>query len=115
MRIRATLLFAAVGILLLPFLVSRSQQNELRNSASSAQIAFAGHVLSTGLTGGGQWCECGSGPECICDPGETPENPNPRDQQEDKTDDPNAPSQDPNPGPLALLVVLALLVWRFGR
>jgi MYXO-CTERM domain-containing protein len=51
---------------------------------------------------------------CACDEGETPGSM--PDQQEHKTDDPDNPDQgDPNPGPLALLVVLALLVWRFGR
>ena len=43
LRTRASLLLAAVGILLLPFLISRSQYNAFRNSAPIAQVVFAGH------------------------------------------------------------------------
>jgi hypothetical protein len=98
--------------LLLPFLISRSQDNAFRNSAPSALIAFAGHNTVAGHLG--EHCQpCGT-EVCACYEGETPENPFP-DQTENKTD-PNNPEQgDPNPGPLALLIVLALLVWRFGR
>ena len=102
--------------MLLPFLVSRSQTNELKNVAPYTQIALAGHTLAAGQTGYGEWCECGT-ENCICDAGETPENhPTSPFEQQGNPDDPKNPSQgDPDPGPLTLLVVLALLVWRFGR
>ena len=113
MRIRATLLFAAIGILFLPFLVSRSQDNKLRSSAPSSLIAFAGHVQTNGHSGEGEGEEChpcGIG-DCVCDPGESVSQPD-----QGKPGEPPPPDQgDPNLGPLALLAALALLVWRLGR
>ena len=111
MRTRANLLFAAIGILLLPFLISRSQDNAFRHSAPIAQVAFAGHSNVAGREGD-ECFPCGT-EDCVCNPGEEPGS---MPDGEHKPDDPDNPDQgDPNPGPLALLAVLALLIWRFGR
>src|ERR1044072_8318477 len=82
------------------------------NAAPLATIAFAGHV-----TGGGAWCECGSGAFCICDPGETPpphtQGINPTPKKSNGYFDQNASFDF---GASALMMALAVLVWaRFLR
>jgi hypothetical protein len=66
---RKRLGFAAIWMIALPLLFSPSQSVNLTLSTPFATVALAGH---TGF--GGHYCECGSAPDCICDPGETPMN-----------------------------------------
>ena len=112
MRTGKTPLLATFGILLLPFLFSSSLESQINKSVVLTPLVYAGHLIGANNIP----CECGGPIEnCICEEGATPSSvPG---EPEDKTDDPStSPTQgDPNLGPLTLLVVLAFLVWRFGR
>ena len=125
MRSRKILLLAVVSILSLPFLVSLSNDCQSNSPNAFSPVVYGGHNVGSSNSGtpggqGGQGTECFPcavlGP-CFCDPGEIPGSPGPTgEQQADKTGEPTNPEQgDPNPGTLALLAVLALLIWRFGR
>jgi len=101
--------------LLLPFLVPQSQDNVVWNSPFGSQVAFAGHIVVNGTVLN---CDCHTTALCECDEGEEGPTAVPPNQRNgtDEPEDPKPPTPDEtDPGTLALLVVLALLAWRFGR
>ena len=57
-------LFAAVCILILPFVFSSSVNDKRTNQNQLGTVVYAGHIVATGV-----WCECDT-PECFCEPGE---------------------------------------------
>ena len=65
---RTRFLFAAIFIFTLPMWFSQVAGKTTLNSAPFATVVNAGHSI----VGNGVWCECGSGLDCACDPGETP-------------------------------------------
>lgn len=62
---RRKLSLAAVCILILPFVFSSSVGGERTNSNQLNTVAFAGHIIPSGV-----YCECDT-PQCFCEPGET--------------------------------------------
>jgi len=107
--VRIRLLFAAVSILILPFVLSPIAGDKQTNFAPFATVALAGHTLS------GDWCQCGV-PGCICDPGEVGGSSRPlpnKGKAVDQTASPNRANSHSgfDFGTGALILALALFMW----
>jgi hypothetical protein len=108
--VRIRLLFAAVCIFVLTFVLSPFSSDKLTGTTPFATVALAGHTLT------GEWCGCGS-PSCICGPGELGQSNKPVSDQIGK---PSYQSAFPTRGhsrssfdfgSAALILALSLFLW----
>ena len=105
-------IFACLFILAVFPLLASLSQNESAYSTPFATVAFAGHI-----TPGGEYCECGSSRDCICDPGEQHGGQRSRavpSKSDDSLDQVASPANDGSGfdfGSGALLLALVLIVW----